>query len=1309
MDAFGGLRRLTQLYSDTKRSCDVVAAQGRVEPTPELLALHLEFRIQRERLSAWGLEWSDDNVASEAMEAVARAGLTETVTSVLENIVQVIDEADRIRSGSRPSVDSAGSGKSKSLAAENPWRRQDEDVSVWSAADRQRYEQLVKDLTNSIDLLYDLSRTRKELRQGTYPSSGKAKMDRQASSTPPPALPPKKAMFHSASSTVSEETLVNPTRASTIKTLASMELPSRLDPSLLDLPDEAPPPYDSIGATLSSRMIAYLKQPNFPSSSTDSGVDVIKIPVLVEFAPFDPAYRITGVSPPSQRLDNLLSFYARTTIHPDDSAGTGTLSCLGFYEDPKDARFGLVYELPKGVAAVSPGRTNQIVAPTSLLNSLQASSRTINKDARGLPPGPSLDDKFRMAFRLVQAFAKMHNEDRFTHKDLNSGNIIFFPKAAPTSPSPAEQEVDPDFRNPYVTSFDLFTEYNLEKLPPIPARNIYRHLDDPRIATRTCHACRSPACKCAPYRFDIYALGLILLEIGLWMPLADFYKKKYSLEDFKHRIDNLWVTRLASRCGTIYMKVVQDMLSQAATNISDSAQRAMYNRWLSGLYRCCLLDDTEDPWAADTLAMTTPYPSRQPSMNFRSQQSWSPKASGSGFARNSMIPIDEEEDAHLEQAKALSRSEYDRAWDPMYTPAQHAAARVIQRAWRCSRACKMSFGGYKRKISIIQTTWRKRRQLTAFREAGPGHAFEDVLVESRIVESTAEDRVVVRVHPPVPRPKLRIHNVKLQPELLDQWHLDYQPRLERVVERALRNSAESCSIELAMVGETALNTRPTIFVTCSSTARVRTYISRRFSYDSETWDVKVRRGKIRRSKAAACPKSPAPQRSMVHGSTDQMPLNPYHQQRPLCGASIGAFVGKHLPPVSFGGIVDVDGELFGMTVHHLLDDPSDDEESVYEEAASSGATRSSGRHMNYGDDILAGSEGNPALQSYPTDSMFPLEISDDEELASDDGDMFDMGYCSDDDYQSEISESIGTQGDISGIAAGSRADILVTQPALDDVADNFFPCEEDRDEDHLDSHALGHVYASSGIKRWNRKGILHEIDWALLKLDEDRIQPCNLVQGGRRYYQDDEAPSLSGMLLPPVCRGAHSPADDEFPTRVARAEELGNLAVHSLGRTSGLKGGVIGPAMSSVRIYKRRSFSRSWYVMGDFGIGGDSGAWVIDNERGRVCGHVLAWCERNSIAYICPAEVLLDDMKRTLGAARICLPGSSVDEESLAGSGLIEAPPLEQLRISGGEQLPDMSRLGLGEANRMLTSRFNGSGVSPRMEMQRLLGSQIAR
>ena len=92
-----------------------------------------------------------------------------------------------------------------------------------------------------------------------------------------------------------------------------------------------------------------------------------------------------------------------------------------------------------------------------------------------------------------------------------------------------------------------------------------------------------------------------------------------------------------------------------------------------------------------------------------------------------------------------------------------------------------------------------------------------------------------------------------------------------------------------------------------------------------------------------------------------------------------------------------------------------------------------------------------------------------------------------------------------------------------------------------------------------------------------------------------------------------------------------------------------------------------------FIVGGDSGAWVIDNKDGRVCGHVLAWCERNAMAYICPMDVLLEDMKHTLKAKRVCLPGSVEDQtdrsmtevsQSLSAGRLIEAGPTHSTNIT---------------------------------------------
>ena len=47
-------------------------------------------------------------------------------------------------------------------------------------------------------------------------------------------------------------------------------------------------------------------------------------------------------------------------------------------------------------------------------------------------------------------------------------------------------------------------------------------------------------------------------------------------------------------------------------------------------------------------------------------------------------------------------------------------------------------------------------------------------------------------------------------------------------------------------------------------------------------------------------------------------------------------------------------------------------------------------------------------------------------------------------------------------------------------------------------------------------------------------------------------------------------------------------------------------------------------------VGGDSGAWIVDNATGAVCGHVTAWNERGSYGILAPMEVMLHDMERTL-------------------------------------------------------------------------------
>ncbi|KIW04717.1 uncharacterized protein PV09_04450 [Verruconis gallopava] len=1356
-------------YSDSKaaRLTDFSNVPER-EADPELVALHSEFKIQRERLAAWGREWGDDRVATgeaELDDTFERAELKDAVQDVLENVKNVLDESERISHGT-PLTPKGGEKK-------GPFWGLGLSDQKWTHADRSRYEQLADELKTSIDLLYDISKTRREIKENSYPGfAGKSKSD---SSLPPPVS---KGFFSTSSYSTSEETLVNTTRSSTQRTAASLELPSRLDPSVLDIPAEEPPPYDSAGATPITRMIGHYRLPAPPSQLAGDEPASVLIPVLIEYAPFDASYRTTGVPVPTNRLDTLMSFYARCGSMPDYSQ-FATLSCLGYFEDPKQARFGLVYELPKKALDLEKLNGATIDSrPVSLHKVLQQASKSLNTN-RQLPPGPPLEDRFRLAFNLMQAFAKLHMEEKILHKDVNSSNIIFFLK--PTSPDSKGHEYD--LRSPYVSSFDLFSEFSIEEPPTAPGRNLYRHPHDPKIFNQKCEFCDKLTCTCARYRFDIYGLGLVLLEIGLWGPLSDIFKQKYSLDDFRKRLETIWVRKLASRCGSIYQSVVKECLQQASQNVSDEQMRANYTRWLKKLRRCCLLDEDEEVTSALTptrvssisgapqsvspeSTIVASEASNNPFLNLRAAPTTS--FFSNPFARftskKTPLPfsIKEEYDSNPfnktdDLSTTVSRefdstqfgSELELTSTTSTTARYSAAAKTIQKAWRSHRT-RRAFQDYKKKIVIIQKAWRRRQSLrNSLSQATQRSDNDEIRIESELVADYTHFEI--KHHEPTPKPKLRLHNVKLTTEALDYWHDVMLPKLERICERCLRDSPETVSIDLVGVGETALSAKPTIFITCSSTSRVRCAINRKFHYDHNQFDLRVRRGRVRRSKVSQPKKRAPPHRSMMNSNyppSDNKPLNPFHQERPLCGASIGAYVGnKHLPPVSYGGVVRVDGEPYGMTVHHLLDSPSDEDDSEFDEQeAYSSAERSSARRSDGYDALLAGMAGHPTLQSVPTDSMFPLEISDDDEPLSSEDEADQAPELSDEEYFSsdfesepesiETEEIRHTMGDLTGVHPGQGTDILVTQPALDDVDDDFFPNEEDRDDDHLDSHKLGFVHASSGIRRWNRKGsdgrsIVHEIDWALLKLDEARLQPYNLVQGGRRHLRnprqhDLRSTQLLAKLIEPVCRGpCFSQSDDEFPVKVAGTEELGNLRVHCFGRTSGLQGGVIGPAMSSVRIYRRRSFSRSWHVIGNFGVGGDSGAWVIDNDQGRVCGHVLAWCERNAIAYICPMEVILEDIKRTLGAKRICLPGGEDEvEESTRNRprGASRSQAAVEDRRAQNVELPDIARLDFGDRQRLglggataedimrrsaasaalkgLTSesRINGASKGPRME-----------
>lgn len=1143
-------RRLTQLYADTKRSYEHIVQTNVVQTdqinSPQLSSLHRKLRIQKDRLFAWGLEWRDSGAAQsgDIDGSLDRAGISDLVASIMSSISELLEEAESMQPNrTREPPGAYPDDKREDLTGG--------DVP-FSSQDVARFEDIVKDLTTSIDTLCDLSRTqqvyRRESEHQVEPQSI------QKASVPGIENGPK-APRGACPSTPS---LITSTRI----------YPNQLRiPESNVVPKSSPPSYESVAAGSEERVFAYLIATTSKDATTQIQDRRSEIAVLLDYGCVQDSDAFHARLPSLQRYEDLVM--ALQASQGPDKAYARTMKIVGWFEDPRRLRHVFVYEVPSPpLGPFVHGKGN--LMPHSLLFFLQYGA---DSDSSNMP---SLEDRYRLAFNLASSLLHLHAKG-LTHRNINSNNILFFTEDGLSNSQESKSWKLGVIRNPFITSFDQSDDdsHTLHEEPFISS--IYRH---PRVERGQRTAYRSA--------HDIYSLGLILLEIGLWVPIHKLWKPKYARSDFKSRLQSVYIKKLAAKCGSSYMRVVDYCLraadghSQSQEHMQPSFQKsqepakfhtAYYWKALRPLERCCSIDDLEEPGARS---------------------------------------------GHSDAAAEAETSKVE-------APSKMAGAEV----------------------QITPST-------------------SDINIQEP-KPSTTNDQAKAQTKS---KRKLKIWSHELPIPCATHWYATMLPELELILKRII-DRWESYSIDLFMVGETAELARPTIYMMCASVEKARKALQH-VNKEKQMFDIKVVRGQISRSKAGkkkrrgkkddkSCKKPSSG--GLECSAEDVHRSNPYYQERPACGASIGAYLDKqHLPPVSFGGTVLVDGEPYGMSVHHMLENDELDlglEDTVNLEP-------SMDPHLPFNDGIAGFPWGSEALP----EALYPFEISEDEsdEDQSSAGDDESWLF---DDLQSERdlgSDADVDMGDTPGIAPSQGRDLIVTQPAIDDVNGSFFPNEEDMDEDHLSSHSFGHIHASSGIRRANRGAISHEIDWALIKINENRMRGTNVVTGGAMHCE-----SKSSQQAKTLDREAISKIsiDDSasYPCQVVKTDELGGLRVHALGRSSGLQTGVILPAMTMVKMPGRISFSHSWQVRGNFGgmfsfqrlcwilpgsrnenrqfhlcsllmfslVGGDSGAWVMDNASGRVCAHVLAWSPRNNMAYIAPMEVLLDDMAHTLGA-KVTLP-----------------------------------------------------------------------
>jgi len=1062
-------RRLTQIYTDTKRSYEHVVRINEDWSNPRLSTTYLKLRIQKDRLVAWGLEWADSGASQtgDIDGSLDRAGISDLVESIMTSINALLDEAERLRP--QPSMQLPVPGAFPDAKMLSRFGKEAEQ----SNRDLTRLDDIVRDLTTSIDTLCDLSRLQQAIRK-------------ELSTTQERLLDNKSEKSGNIEAFVKREILSDSKgkahdATSPFGSWSCIDFDQLRIPQNTNTPGSSPPSYETVAASAEDRILAYFR--HAPASETD-----FNLPVLLEFSSLEDS-STAGVHPP-RRFDELLEILQASPLL-DGSACTATLRLLGWFKDHQKSRYGLVYELPHFPIYQRPGYLPTSAhgyssQPQSLLSFLQHGADTDSSNM------PNLEDRFRLAFNLASSVLYFHTKG-VTHRNINSNNVLFFPGEQTVTSPEVKSWKEGVIRKPFVASFDQCAEDvpNGQEEPFISS--IYRH-------PRTIRGLRTsfrPA-------YDLYSLGLILLEIGLWMPLSKLWKTRYTRADFKIRLQTVYVRKLAAKCGAMYMQLVDDCLRAGdehrpprrvalsdAHHQSTRLQTDLYWDVVKPLERCCAIDDLDDSQTTSEAAVLGDVKS----------------ADGR--------PVTDRKDRNTSLVADLIEA-----------MPQTSDIEPPQQAQRSNI---------------------KRKPLPD-------------------PDGTQTGR------PKSTKCKVWSHDIPMACSAY--WNATMCPKLDRILQKAI-DRWESYSIDLFMSGETPEDARPTIYMMCASTDKARKalhYLNR----EKGLFDIKVVKGQISRSKAGkrrrTAKKSKKPSVTSDGSRKCHDVQNQHYQQRPACGASIGAYLDcHHLPPVTFGGTVLVDGELYGMSVHHMLEKEDVDFglDQTVDLQRSMASPPEDSDDESVSEDVFH-PEGLP-------EALYPFEISDDEDegyqSSEGDGDAWlsEMLEAEDHEYPEDDEDEVD-MGDTDGIEPGTGEDLFVTQPAIDDVDEGFFPNEEDMDDEHLSSHGFGHVYASSGIKRRKRGPISHEVDWALIKIKQHRTRTTNIVAGGAQHCS--RKPSFQ------------APEHDEnasYPSQVVEAEELGGLDVHAFGRTSGLQAGRILPAMSMIKLPGRISASQSWAVMGNFG------------------------------------------------------------------------------------------------------------------------------
>ncbi|KAI1457219.1 hypothetical protein F4805DRAFT_198640 [Annulohypoxylon moriforme] len=266
--------------------------------------------------------------------------------------------------------------------------------------------------------------------------------------------------------------------------------------------------------------------------------------MLVEYRSYAPESPVPVEM--DSRTHDLVDKLAKLLCQPKEVVFR-TPSCWGWARQMQFNRVAFMFSIPEGSEP----------QPKSLYHILGSGSQP-----------PSLGQRFALALQLARCISHLQLV-KWVHKSFRSENVLFFPpKIDRNADSLPILEGDLDFSEPWVLGYEFSRPeayFSQGQSDRCPTRDVYRHPDRQGRPTKLFNKIH-----------DIYSLGVVLLEIGLWQQATSLEKSGFANvrdpQTIKKHLVRHAEKRLASKMGEKYQRVVLTCLQNGFEVKDDSKE-----------------------------------------------------------------------------------------------------------------------------------------------------------------------------------------------------------------------------------------------------------------------------------------------------------------------------------------------------------------------------------------------------------------------------------------------------------------------------------------------------------------------------------------------------------------------------------------------------------------------------------------------------------------------------------------------------------------------------------------------------------------